>query len=141
MPISRRDIELVRDSFAKVEPIAEAAAKMFYDRLFELDPATKALFKGDIKAQGVKLMAMLKTAVAGLDDLDALVPVVQMLGARHHGYGVHEAHYGSVAGALLWTLEQGLGEAYTPEVETAWTNVYGLLSQTMIAAAKVADNP
>lgn len=132
-------IILVQSTWSKVLPISEAAAGLFYNRLFEIDPSTKVLFKGDMEAQGRQLMEMITAAVNGLNDLDSLVPVVQGLGGRHGGYGVTEAHYGSVASALLWTLEQGLGEAFTPEVKTAWTETYMLLAGVMQdAAAKQA---
>ncbi len=134
-PIGQAQKELVQSTFAKIEPIAEAAAELFYNKLFELDPALKPLFKGNMKEQGKKLMATLKVVVAALDDLDKLVPAVKILGQRHKSYGVQAAHYATVAEALLWTLEQGLEEAFTPEVKQAWTNVYTLLAETMIAAA------
>lgn len=130
--------QLVQDSFTKVAPIAEAAAEIFYNKLFELDPALKPLFKGDIKEQGKKLMAVLGVAVAGLDDLDKLVPVVQDLGKRHVGYGVQDEHYGTVAEALLFTLEQGLGDDFTPEVKEAWVTVYTILADVMTKAAAEA---
>jgi nitric oxide dioxygenase len=128
-------VTLVRESFAKVAPIAETAAGLFYGRLFELDPALKPLFKGDMKEQGRKLMQMIGTAVAGLDRLDAIVPAVEALGKRHAGYGVASAHYDTVGAALLWTLEQGLGAAFTPEVKAAWAETYGLLAGVMKKAA------
>lgn len=134
-PISAKDKELVQMTFDKVVPISDAAAEIFYTRLFELDPELKALFKTDITAQGKKLMAMLGAAVKGLDDLNALVPVVQDLGKRHVGYGVRDEHYDTVAAALLYTLEKGLGEAWNQEVKSAWVNVYVLLSTTMKEAA------
>ena len=134
-------IALVQRSFAQVAPIAEAAAEMFYRRLFELDPTLTRLFKGDIKQQGKTLMQMIGAAVRGLDDLAKLVPVVQQLGLRHPGYGVRPEHYASVGAALLWTLQQGLGAAFTPEVRAAWTAVYGLLADTMQAAARQAVRP
>jgi hemoglobin-like flavoprotein len=134
-PLGPKQKRLVQESFAKVEPIAEAAAALFYDKLFELDPGLKTLFKTDIKEQGRKLMATLKLAVKGLDDLEKLVPVVQDLGRRHAGYGVQSAHYGTVAEALLWALEQGLKDDFTPEVKEAWTAVYALLAETMVEAA------
>ena len=135
-PLGPKQKRLVQESFAKVEPIAEAAAELFYDKLFELDPGLKALFKGDIKEQGRKLMATLKVAVKGLDDLEKLVPVVQDLGRRHAGYGVQDNDYDTVAAALIWTLGQGLKDDFTPEVEAAWTAVYAILAETMKAAAK-----
>lgn len=132
-------IKLVQESFAKVVPIAEQAAALFYGKLFELDPSLKPLFKGDMTEQGRKLMAMISTAVNGLTDLDAIVPAVQALGERHVGYGVTDAHYDTVGAALLWTLEQGLGDAFTSDVREAWATVYGLLAGTMKdAAATVA---
>ncbi len=124
-------ITLVQSSWSKVLPISETAADLFYNRLFEIDPSTKELFKGDMKEQGRNLMQMITAAVNGLNDLDGLVPVVQDLGRRHGGYGVQEKHYGSVASALLWTLEQGLGAAFTPEVKNAWTETYMLLAGVM----------
>ena len=104
---------------------------MFYARLFELDPNVKLLFKSDLKERGRKLMAMIATAVAGLDRLDEIVPAVQALGARHVGYVSPTATTDTVAAALLWTLERGLGEAFTPEVKAAWTACYGLVAATM----------
>jgi methyl-accepting chemotaxis protein len=140
-PLGPKQKQLVQESFAKVEPIAEAAAELFYNKLFELDPGLKTLFKTDIKEQGRKLMATLKLAVKGLDNLEKLVPVVQDLGRRHAGYGVQSAHYGTVAEALLWTLEQGLKDDFTPEVKEAWTAVYTILAETMVAAATQEDSP
>lgn len=129
---------LVQESFKLVEPIASQAAELFYARLFELDPSLQALFSGDMKQQGDKLMDMLGTAVRTLDNLDILVPIVQRLGQRHVGYGVKEGHYETVGTALIDTLEKGLGEAFTDEVRAAWVTVYGILSTTMIDATKEA---
>lgn len=126
-----QQISLVKSTWAQVVPIQDTAAALFYGKLFELDPKLKPLFKGDIKAQGHKLMTMLNTAVRGLDHLDALVPAVKDLGRRHVGYGVTAEHYGTVALALLWTLEQGLGAGFTPDVRNAWTEAYMVLASTM----------
>lgn len=128
-------INLVQNSFNLVMPIREQAAALFYGRLFELDPVLQPLFKGDMKVQGAKLMAMIATAVIGLRQLDQIIPTVQALAKRHVGYGVQASHYATVGAALLWTLEQGLGAAFTPEVKDAWTACYGLLSTTMQQAA------
>ena len=133
--LSEEEKSLVQETFALVEPIAATAAELFYNRLFELDPDLRPLFKGDMVEQGKKLMNMLKLAVMGLDDLDRLVPAVRILGLRHLDYGVKEPHYATVGAALLWTLEQGLADAFTPEVKNAWANVYGILSGAMIEAA------
>lgn len=127
-------IALVQGTWAKVVPIKETAADLFYGKLFELDPNLRPLFKGDIREQGRKLMTMITLAVKGLDDLPALVPAVKDLGKRHAGYGVTAAHYGTVATALLWTLEKGLGDAFTPPVKDAWTQTYTVLANTMQSA-------
>lgn len=134
--MEQQQIELVQSSFAKVAPIAGEAAELFYNRLFELDPDLQALFKGDITEQGIKLMSMLKTAVAGLSNIDTLAPAVQELGIRHKGYGVEDSHYDTVGEALLWTLEQGLGDAWNEELKSAWTDTYVLLSGVMKSAAE-----
>ena len=132
-------IELVQSSFARVEPIAEIAADLFYTRLFELDPSLRLMFKGDIAEQGKKLMTTLRIVVNGLTRLEALVPAVQALGRRHVGYGVADEHYAIVAEALLWTLDRGLGEAFTPDVAAAWSAAYGILADVMKAAAAEAE--
>jgi hemoglobin-like flavoprotein len=126
---------LVQRSFLKVAPIADQAAELFYTRLFALDPALQPLFRGDMKEQGRKLMRMIATAVNGLDRLEELVPAIQDMGRRHVVYGVRPSHYDTVGAALLWTLEQGLGPDFTPEVKDAWAAVYGILARTMKDAA------
>jgi len=129
---------LVQDSFAIVAPIADDAAALFYRRLFELDPSLQRMFRGDMAEQRRKLMQMLTAAVKGLDRLDQLVPVVKDLGRRHATYGVEDRHYETVGAALLWTLEKGLGKAFTPETKEAWATVYGILATTMQDAAREA---
>lgn len=129
------DKQHVRDSWAKVVPIQETAAELFYRRLFDQNPEVKPLFKGDMKEQGAKLMKMIDLAVGSLDNLDALVAPLKAAGLAHKGYGVAEEDYAKVGAALLWTLEQGLGEAYTEEVKTAWTSTYTTLSSVMIDGA------
>ena len=135
-PIQDFERELVQASFEQVESLGDAAAALFYDKLFTLDPSLRELFKGDMTEQGRKLMAMLKTAVKGLDNPAKLVPAVQALGKRHADYGVQEAHYGTVAEALIGTLEEGLGNDFNPDVRSAWISVYMYLSEAMKAAAR-----
>jgi hemoglobin-like flavoprotein len=125
---------LVQTSFAQVQPIAETAAALFYRRLFELDPTLRPLFKGDLEQQGRKLMDMLRLAVKGLDRMEALLPALATLGIRHASYGVNERDYETVGKALLWTLEQGLGPSFTPEIREAWTALYRLVADTMRAS-------
>jgi hemoglobin-like flavoprotein len=130
-------VGLIRESWAAVEPIADAAASLFYGRLFELDPALERLFRRtDMDRQRKVLMQTLTVVVKTLDRIDQLLPAVQALGRRHAGYGVRDTHYATVGAALLWTLEQGLGEAFTPAVREAWTEAYGTLASVMVEAAK-----
>lgn len=133
-----QQIDLVKQSLKKIVPIAELVATMFYKKLFELDPSLQLLFKGDMKEQGRKLMLMIATAVNGLDDLDTIVPAAQALGVRHAGYGVKDKHYDTVGAALLWTLDSGLGEAFTPALKQAWTQTYVLLSGVMKESGRLA---
>jgi len=132
-----RSKQLVQESFStQVEPIADAAASLFYARLFELNPDLRALFKSDPAAQRRVLMTMLGAAIRGLDQLDTLVPVVENLGRRHVGYGVQDRDYDTVGQALLDALQQGLGEGFTPELRDAWAEAYTLLAGVMRNAAQ-----
>jgi len=128
-----QQITLVQSSFQKVVPIAGTAADLFYDRLFEIAPETRALFPSDLSEQKKKLVAMLATAVTNLHQLETILPAVKELGQRHKGYGVTPAHYAPVGAALLWTLEKGLGPDFTPEVKSAWTETYTALAGVMSA--------
>jgi hemoglobin-like flavoprotein len=126
---------LVQSTWEQVVPISDTAAKLFYEKLFELDPNLRPLFKPDMEEQRRVLMSTITFAVRGLDRLDEVVPAVQALGRRHVQYGVKNEDYDTVGAALLWTLGQGLGEGFTPEAEEAWATVYGILANTMKAAA------
>lgn len=137
--MSPSQIDLVQSSFAEVKPIAATAAELFYERLFFLDPSLRKLFRNDMGKQGQMLMGMIGAAVGGLRNLETLAPVVRQLGARHVGYGVKDEHYQTVGAALLWTLEQGLGARFTPEVRDAWAAAYELLSQVMQQGALEAQ--
>ena len=130
-----QQIAQVQTSFAKVAPIADTAAELFYGRLFETAPETRALFRGDMAAQGKKLMGAIAMVVNGLGNIEAIAPPVRELAMRHVAYGVRKEHYATVGGVLLWTLEKGLADAFTPEVKQAWATAYGALSEMMIAAA------
>ena len=129
--MTRHQIDLVQKSWRQVLPISDTAAQLFYKELFRLDPDLQVLFKGDMKEQGRKLMAVMSVVVQGLPRLEALVPEVQELGRRHARYGVRPQHYDTVGATLLWTLGRGLGDAFTPEVKEAWTETYTVLSRTM----------
>ncbi|WP_224248719.1 globin family protein [Hyalangium gracile] len=141
-PLSQRTVELVQRSWSQVLPISDAAAGLFYDRLFEMDPSVRPLFKNDMAQQKKKLMQTLGVAVDGLTNPQRLIPVLEQLGVRHAGYMVQDHHYGLVGEALLWTLREGLGDGFTPETESAWKEVYGLVAGVMKkAAASAAKAP
>jgi nitric oxide dioxygenase len=131
-----QQIDHVQSTWSAVVPIADTAADLFYDRLFALDGKLRPLFPDDLTEQKKKLMAMIGRVVSSLRDLGSIVPAVQDLGRRHVGYGVKDEHYATVAAALLWTLEKGLGDKFTPEVKDSWVAAYTVLSQTMIAAGQ-----
>ncbi len=136
--VSQAQVGLVTASWQKVKPIQDQAADLFYDRLFVIAPDVKPMFSGDLREQKRKLMAMLAMAVAGLNNLDGLVGPLKRLGAQHAGFGAIDAHYDAVGSALLWTLEQGLGPSFTPEVKEAWTEVYQTIAAVMMSGAKAA---
>jgi nitric oxide dioxygenase len=133
--VTPQQVSLVQQSFSKVAPIAPQAADLFYGRLFEVAPQVRALFPEDMSEQKKKLMGMLAAVVNGLDKLDAILPAASALAKRHVAYGAAAEHYPVVGGALLWTLEKGLGEAWTPELADAWTDAYTTLSGYMISEA------
>lgn len=125
---------IIQSTFAQI-PDADLLASRFYDRLFEIDPSTKPMFRHDMAEQRKKLLQTLAVVVHSLDDLGAIVPAIQSLGKRHVAYGVTVEHWNSVGSALLWALEDAFGEAFTPEVRDAWATAYGVIAQTAIDAA------
>jgi len=131
-------IELIQSSWAKVVPIQDTAADIFYDHLFENNPGVRPLFKDDMSTQKKALMGMLTVVVNGLPKLDTILPAVQELGVRHNDYGTEPAHYDAVGASLLYTLGAGLGDAFTDDVEEAWTLAYTTLAGVMIEAAAQA---
>jgi hemoglobin-like flavoprotein len=133
--MTQDQVQLVQQSFSKVAPIADQAAVLFYDRLFETAPQVKAMFPADLTEQRKKLMATLTVVVNGLGDLASILPAASALAKRHVTYGAKAEHYPVVGAALLWTLEKGLGEGWTPAIADAWTAAYGTLSGFMIAEA------
>jgi hemoglobin-like flavoprotein len=134
-----QQIELVKKTWVLVVPIADKAAELFYGRLFELEPSYRAMFKHDMTEQGKKLMKTINIAVEALDDVEPLVPTLKQMGADHAVYGVVDRDYNVVGAALLWTLEQGLGDAFTDEVRNAWAAVYEVLANTMKSGAAEAE--
>ncbi len=126
-----REIGLVQETWSFAASLGDRAAELLYERMFTLDPSLRKLFKGDIKEQGRKALSMMGVAIGSLSRLESIVPAVQALGRRHAGYGVDKRHYAIVEEALMWTLGQGLGTKFTPEVEQAWRTAYGALASTM----------
>jgi hemoglobin-like flavoprotein len=128
-------VKSVQESFAKVAPIADQAAALFYNRLFEIAPEVQPLFRGDITEQGRKLMKILIIVVNGLDKLQTILPAASVLAKNHVAYGVKPSHYTPVGAALLWALQRGLGSDWTPELEGAWSAAYTTLANFMIGEA------
>jgi len=133
--MNNENIVLVRSSWQQVLPIKETAAELFYGQLFELDPALRTMFKGDMIEQGRKLMTMINTVVKSLDNLAPVLEIIENMGRRHVEYGVTAAHYDTVGNALIWTLGQGLGAQFTPAVKGAWVEAYTTLATAMKQAA------
>lgn len=131
-------ISLIKDSFSEVEPILEYAAKLFYQRLFELDPDLRGRFESDITEQEGKFFEVVTTVVNRLDQWDEILPTVEELGVRHVDYGIKPEYYNTAGEALMWTLEQGLDRSFTPEVREAWSAAYSIVANTMIAASEKA---
>jgi nitric oxide dioxygenase len=137
--MNAQQVALVQTTWERVVPISDTAADLFYDRLFQQAPAVRPLFPDDLTEQKRKLMQMVTTVVRSLDRLDRVAAAIQALGRRHAAYGAQPAHYDVVGATLLWTLEQGLGNAWTGDAEAAWAAAYGVLADTMLQAAQTAD--
>jgi hemoglobin-like flavoprotein len=134
MSLTTNQKTIVQSTFAQVAD-ADRLASRFYDRLFAIDSSTRAMFRGDLAEQRVKLMQTLAVVVRSLDDLAAIVPAIEHLGRRHVAYGVTPAHWNSVGAALLWALEDTFGASFTAEVRDAWATAYGVIAGTAMAAA------
>ena len=128
--------DLIKSSFRKILPIAHEATDLFYSRLFEIAPYLQALFVGDIKMQGEKMMQALTLTVDNLDRIEEIVGELQIMGRDNKSFGVANAHYDIVTSALLWTLERGLGSEFTDEVRNAWVALYGVIVESIKKRAK-----
>lgn len=135
MSLTPTQIALVQSSFRMLQPMEDTAARLFYERLFEIDPSTAALFKDDMASQGRKFMQVLAVSVGGLSNMETIVPMVQQLGVRHVRYGVRPEHFDSVRRSLLWTLALILQDAYTDDVRAAWATAYAMIAGIMKEAA------
>lgn len=127
-------IKLIQDSFAKIAPVSDRAAGQFYVRLFEIAPELRPLFKGEMGEQGRKFMSTLTILVTGLKRFEELKPSLGALARQHASYGVRSEHYRPLGEALIWALEQGLGDAFTAEMREAWQAAYAAIADTMNAA-------
>jgi hemoglobin-like flavoprotein len=133
--MTERQIEAIRSTFRMIEPTANSAMVAFYERMFELDPTMRPMFRITVEEQGKKLAQVIAIVVKSLDRMEEILPAVRELGARHGQYGVTEQHYATGGAALLWTLEQGLGEAFTEEVKESWSLAYRTLTGAMMESA------
>jgi hemoglobin-like flavoprotein len=133
-----QQIRLVQKSFSRIAQTRDVVAVTFYERLFELDPKLRPLFKGSIEEQGRKLMQVLSAAVHALHDFDSLLPTVRSLGTRHRAYGIADRDYDTVGAALIWTLEKALGAEFTADVRNAWAEMYRVLANVMKTSASHA---
>ena len=140
-PMTPEQIHLVKDSWAKLLPVQEDAAEIFYHRLFDIHPEVKPYFKGNMKEQGKKLITMIDTTVSSLDNLDALMKPLKQSGKAHEGYDVKPEDYDKVSDALLWTLEKELGDDFTAETSEAWAVAYTVISSVMIDGARNMPAP
>ena len=132
---TEREIERVRTTWREVAVDPDAAAALFYGRLFEAAPDVKPLFTGDMKLQGRKLMQMISIAVNAMDRIEEIVPSLQELGKHHEAFGTRPEHYPVVGQTLLGTLATALGESFDAETEAAWTKTYGALADVMMGKA------
>lgn len=139
--MTEAQIQLVKQSWSLVATNPEAAGKLFYNRLFEVAPGVRHMFKGEITEQSRKLMSMLAMVVSKLDKLDTLIDEVKMLAKRHDKYGARPEHYAVVGQCLIWTLNRGLGEKWNKETEEAWVMAYTVLSTAMIESQTFAQEP
>jgi nitric oxide dioxygenase len=138
--ITAAQIDLVKETWGTVVPIADTAAQLFYDRLFATSPQLEPMFAGtDLPQQRKKLVKAINTVVVSLDRIETLLPVIRDMGRRHVGYGAEAAHYGQVGSALLWTLETGLGDAWSDDAAMAWTKAYQMLAEVMLEGAAASS--
>jgi hemoglobin-like flavoprotein len=137
--LTTTQVELIQTSFQQVLPIADTAGMLLYERIFTLAPETRWLFDDDIRPQAKRLMAAVKTVVDGLGELESVAPMLVRLGARHVRYGVRPEHFEVVGAAVMWTLEQGLGEAFTPPVRDAWAAAWEIITDAMLSGMRLAE--
>jgi len=132
--MNKNEITLVRASWAKIEPNAEAFAVQFYQQLFILDPALQSLFKRSMNMQGRKLVSMFSSAIIYIDWPEKIIPPLITAGQRHQQYGVKPEDYDTVGEALITTLQKSLADEFTKEVEYSWLHAYNTIQAIMKTA-------
>jgi len=129
--MTKEDITQVQESWHSVAPVKRVAAELFYVKLFELDPTMKLLFSDDLQLRERRFLQLMDATINGLERADVLKPAIRELGFRHPLFGDSDEHHGTVAIALMWTLEKCLRKDLTFELRAAWTRTFGVLSQTL----------
>ena len=125
-------LQLVLQSLNEIQLLADKITTDFYQHLFEVEPSIRELFKGDIKRQGSMFITTLSLAVNGLSRMEDIQPAVRTLGERHSGYGVKPEYFQPFRESFLWALERHLRDDFTPELKSAWTEAFEMLSEAMI---------
>jgi hemoglobin-like flavoprotein len=136
------DLDALETSFDLIAPRGDELMDRFYSRLFETAPAVRPLFAGtDLRRQKAMLLAALMLLRKSLRDLDAIVPTLRGLGARHIGYGAEPEHYPVVGEVLIASMRDVAGDAWRPEYEQAWTAAYAVVAGAMLEGAAAAERP
>lgn len=129
--MNKRHIQLVKQTFEMILPIADTIAFLFYERFFTLEPGARPLFPADMAAQRAKFLETMVILVRGLDQPEALVGFVRDLGLHHEEHGVQPIHYAAMNRAIVETLADCLGPRFTPEMRAAWENALVVMAAVM----------
>lgn len=136
-------MRLLRNSFSKIEPVATQVGAVFYNKLFATAPETRALFSPDMSHQHTKFMSVVRELVSLhlrslislpvtlLNNSEAAMPAIHMLGKRHVQFGVSPAHFDLMRSALMETLAEVLGKEFTPELRSAWQDAFDVMANVM----------
>ncbi len=135
LALSSKQRRLVRESFESAKEYETSILILFYGRLFETAPETRALFKIEIHEQAKKLMDTLGIVIDAIDRFEEMLPYLAELGRKHATYGVQPYQYERLRTALLWALGQALGLEFNSETRAAWDRLLAAISAPMILAA------
>jgi len=133
------DLAALETSFDLVAPRGEELMDEFYARLFAAAPAVRTLFPRDMEKQKTMLLSALVLLRKSLRDLDAIVPTLRILGARHVAYGARPEHYPVVGSVLIESMAAIAGPAWTPEYQQAWGAAFEIVAGTMLEGAAEAE--